>query len=451
MDYPKVISIQDPMIVRVSPTILAVNGTTFTAKIKEGIQHRGFNIYASSIGYPIYIHSVSDKEASGYSIEGDDLKNYITDLASKWLDDLQNSFVESQDLSMTQLLQALLYQLHYDISGAVPTDIPDKIRAILDFSSKPIKEMIEDVSESIDVVAETIDTVSEKLNTIDTTLQTIGNKIDTSIGDVKTSIDSVETAIEAVSDTLADEETGLPMIASSISDINTSMQTLDTHTNTSLMAIVNKLADSDKTLGKQIEDSVSNAMAHMDGRFDDIDTAVSTVNTNVQTVNTNVQSVNTTALAISTAIGTVPSTTSLYSEIEHIKGFETNINQTKATSDTILSTCIAIQNAVGSGASGASVAEVKAAVDAIGVYFPATYENTNNIYYAVDSIKNSVNHLGNADSSVSMITGANRTYYLKDNNLYTSSMSDALSNWSEAMFGANGAFYFDGQQWKVRS
>ena len=89
-DYPEIVSKVDPFVIRVSPTVLVMGSTSYTAKIKMGMQFNGFNIYASSVGIPIYSEPVDiSGESNNGSLtgEGSDAWNYIKNKARDWLDD----------------------------------------------------------------------------------------------------------------------------------------------------------------------------------------------------------------------------------------------------------------------------------------------------------------------------------------------------------------------------
>ena len=108
--YPRVSRTTDPMVVRIDKTSLLVNDTMFTAKLKCGLGYKGYLIYSSGLGTPIYEKaakttgewqkSFSTVGNRPYNIAFDSentsqLTNVLTAAAKEWLDDLEIAVITS--------------------------------------------------------------------------------------------------------------------------------------------------------------------------------------------------------------------------------------------------------------------------------------------------------------------------------------------------------------------
>ena len=52
-DYPVVVKVSDPLLIRFNEKSLVVNNTNFYTNIKSGLAFEGFYIYTSGLGIPI--------------------------------------------------------------------------------------------------------------------------------------------------------------------------------------------------------------------------------------------------------------------------------------------------------------------------------------------------------------------------------------------------------------
>lgn len=138
--YPRVSRTTDPMVVRIDKTSLLVNDTMFTAKLKCGLGYKGYLIYSSGLGTPIYEKaakttgewqkSFSTVGNRPYNIAFDSentsqLTNVLTAAAKEWLDDLEIAIADREnDNAIKKAIDRLCWQLHYDITQS-STDFPE--------------------------------------------------------------------------------------------------------------------------------------------------------------------------------------------------------------------------------------------------------------------------------------------------------------------------------------
>jgi outer membrane murein-binding lipoprotein Lpp len=128
--YPEIMSKMDPLIIRVSPTVLLVGSTTYTAKIKLGYRFNGFHVNVTGVGIPIYTEEVDIENASTTNkstINGmSDAYNVVEARATEWMDDLEKSMIDdSKEKNIVDLLREIKYQMHFDLSGhKYPAIIP---------------------------------------------------------------------------------------------------------------------------------------------------------------------------------------------------------------------------------------------------------------------------------------------------------------------------------------
>lgn len=122
-DYPAVVQVSDPLLVRVSKTSLLLNDTTFYAKIKKGLAFNGYVIYSSGIGTPIIevdIGSTPETTSSGTVTtkqENDVDIAEIEQAASDFLDKLEARIATSEFQNPIKAsIDRLCWQIHYDIT-----------------------------------------------------------------------------------------------------------------------------------------------------------------------------------------------------------------------------------------------------------------------------------------------------------------------------------------------
>lgn len=238
--YPRVSRTTDPMVVRIDKTSLLVNDTMFTAKLKCGLGYKGYLIYSSGLGTPIYEKaakttgewqkSFSTVGNRPYNIAFDSentsqLTNVLTAAAKEWLDDLEIAIADREnDNAIKKAIDRLCWQLHYDITES-HTDFPEVFKDN-DFSDvkidtgngKTVNKSIEDnyttISTSVTDGSSTIsggsslDGVRSSISTFSTDLNATFSAFDANLNGtltstantIKTSIDKVGTNLKADSD-----------------------------------------------------------------------------------------------------------------------------------------------------------------------------------------------------------------------------------------------------------
>lgn len=126
-EYPNVIRVADPLLIRVDELSLLVDNTSFWAKIKYGIQCKGFFIYVSGISMPIHEETFSDEKSSSSGSSAGGVKIITTERvgskidvekkAKEWMDDLEEKIATSKsDNEIKRALDRMCWQLHYDIT-----------------------------------------------------------------------------------------------------------------------------------------------------------------------------------------------------------------------------------------------------------------------------------------------------------------------------------------------
>ena len=122
-DYPAVVKISDPLLIRLSPDSLMISDTTFYAKVKYGLAFSGYVIYSSGLGTPI-IEVDLTKEYSKSSSSGDNVQRNKDDVlkelvkrAAEFLDKLEARVATSESANVIkESIDRLCWQLHYDIT-----------------------------------------------------------------------------------------------------------------------------------------------------------------------------------------------------------------------------------------------------------------------------------------------------------------------------------------------
>lgn len=127
-DYPVVISKMDPLIIRVSPLVLVVGTTSYSAKIKTAIKWKGFYIYSSGLGEPIYQQEFKNSSnLQNTNSENSPLYLAVKEEATKWIDSLEDSFATASEKNIVDMLREIKFQNHFDLTGhtANASDYPN--------------------------------------------------------------------------------------------------------------------------------------------------------------------------------------------------------------------------------------------------------------------------------------------------------------------------------------
>ena len=216
--YPHVAKISDPLLVRLDSLSLQVGDSVYHAKIKYGNSFKGYNIYVSGTNMPIVEVNIEEsalnkKTAEEFHLSSTSIKtsepqrkNVIKELYAKvWLDDLEEAIANAKGSSeIKQAIDRLNWQLHYDT-----TESNTVLPSVLDnFSDVDI-----DTSGGIH-----IPTMAEELNT---KIQDVGDQITGS---------SSSSGGKSLSD-----------LADCMSDINSSIVTMDSNMNNNTAGTLVKL------------------------------------------------------------------------------------------------------------------------------------------------------------------------------------------------------------------
>ena len=233
--YPRVSRTTDPMVVRIDKTSLLVNDTMFTAKLKCGLGYKGYLIYSSGLGTPIYEKaakttgewqkSFSTVGNRPYNIAFDSentsqLTNVLTAAAKEWLDDLEIAIADREnDNAIKKAIDRLCWQLHYDITES-HTNFPEVFKDN-DFSDveidtgngKTVNKSIEDnytnISNSVSGGAtmvcggSSLDGVRSSISTFSTNLNTTFSTFDANLnGTLTSTTNTIKASINKVGENL---------------------------------------------------------------------------------------------------------------------------------------------------------------------------------------------------------------------------------------------------------
>ena len=155
-DYPVVISKMDPLIIRVSPLVLVVGTTSYSAKIKTAIKWKGFYIYSSGLGEPIYQQEFKNSDnLQNTNSENSPLYLAVKEEATKWIDSLEDSFATASEKNIVDMLREIKFQNHFDLTGHTANA-----------SDYPNLEMCTDTPTYIHKILEQLTELNVKLNNL---------------------------------------------------------------------------------------------------------------------------------------------------------------------------------------------------------------------------------------------------------------------------------------------
>lgn len=367
VEYPIIVSKLDPLIMRVNELILVVGSTTFTAKVKIGSMWTGFHINTSGLGEPIAKIPVDITNYNNTDIivtTGKTLAyQHIAEEAKNWMDDLQDSFAKATaQQNIVDLLKELKAQLHFDFSGAIPTDpnihideTTSYIKSIAD-SIEDIKTQLSDLTTSIGDLKSSINSTNPDDNSISYRL----SRIETALG---TATDDTFGKVIASAVT-----SGLQTLTGEMQTMNTNINTVNTNVNT-----------------------VSGKVTTVDTKVTTVDTKVGQVNTTVGTINTNVNTVKSDVTTVKSDVGTVKTNVNTVSN--NVTTVSNNVDNVKSTVNTIHNTDVPdIKNSVTSsgGTTDEAVASLASTVNTINSNVNTINSNTSSTNSTVNSISSTV-------------------------------------------------------------
>lgn len=163
-DYPRVVRMSDPLVLRLTKQSLLIGNVNFYAKIKVGYYFNGFQIYSSGSGTPIYEEAVESLPTTMPNGDKVNMQNaYSKDIekaAIKWFDDLETRIAEStNDNSIQMSIDTLRWQMHYDLTKTSAT-LPDQI--LID-KSMSLPDLTNTLSEDLETIGNNVITLSDRV------------------------------------------------------------------------------------------------------------------------------------------------------------------------------------------------------------------------------------------------------------------------------------------------
>lgn len=291
-EYPEIMSKLDPLIIRVSPTVLLVGATSYTAKVKLGTMFNGYYVNVSGVGLPILKQEVdisghSNTNGTGNKGENSDAWNYIVSQAEKWMDTLEQSMLSnSSGKNIVDLLREIKFQNHFDLSGhtdmiepykdsvEVCTEEPTYPQSILtqlmslNTNLTTLNQHMTNMEQHMVVMEEKIDNITPALTTLTNRIGSEGTTIE---GTIQSTGTEIATAIE----------NGLTNLVGQMNTMNTNITTVGTD--------VLKVYSS---VGPAAAGSPTSIRALLDGWVTNINT-ISTIDSNVSSIKSTVEAIRT--------------------------------------------------------------------------------------------------------------------------------------------------------------
>lgn len=286
--YPRVTKLTEPLLVRPDRLSLLVNDTMFYAKIKLGMAAKGFLIYVSGLGIPIYDNTKSGNSkvdlyteyGIGRGMTETAEYNAILSKAKKWLDDLEIEIADQvNDNPIKAAIDRLNWQQHYDTTGS-NTDFVEEFKEN-DFAEVNIdwRNIDHGSGVEVDTIPVTVENAVETITGVDPdipgpsprgTLWTVTNqikKLDDNMN--KIGVDNTAGTLYYIGDALLNRS------LSTQKSVYMGLQDVKTQTG---KVATNLKADNDtytisKALREQTDDSVSKS----------IDNARATISNDIQT------------------------------------------------------------------------------------------------------------------------------------------------------------------------
>ena len=301
--YPYLVRMTDPFVMRLSQLSLLIGNTNISAKTASGYNFKGFKVYVSGIGVPVYEESVDSEvtlNGKKYTADGSNLESMIRKAAKEWLDSVEEQIVTStNDNSIQAAIDTLRWQIHYDITKTSAT-VPETIIIDKSASATTITDMSSALETSVgtltDRLAPSGSTVYQSITTVASALKgdsdtyTISRALressDASVSNsIKEQTDLIDTEFSNVEDTLGSSS--------------------DTPADGSLFGTLNRVDDQIGT------DNSETVIQKLNG----IDSSTSGVGTDVSSIKSDVT-------GIKTSIGTASdsSTNTLWYDVLHRVG-----------------------------------------------------------------------------------------------------------------------------------
>lgn len=246
-EYPAVISKLDPLMIRVSETVLLVGSTSYTAKVKMGAMFNGFFVYVSGVGTPIFKEKVDityySTESDNNRSEGSNAWQHITAQARDWMDDLEES-MQSEDAqkNIVDLLREMKYQEHYDETGGIiDEDYLAKYGANFEF--------VTNQPSYVSLILQQLEVLNEAINGTNGLNARI-SKIETKVGDIDNTLNqTIDPSIDAIKGSVDTSNTNLSNINGQLTTMNNTTlptnvaQPIATAITNGLQSLVGKMND----------------------------------------------------------------------------------------------------------------------------------------------------------------------------------------------------------------
>lgn len=280
-NYPYLVRMSDPLIIRLDKLSILVGNTNFYAKINKGYYFTGFQVYVSGLGTPVYQREISVESTNKTMPNGDEVRisgedeAYIISEAKKWLDALETEIAEStNDNSIQTAIDTLRWQLHYDLTKT-NTSAPETI--IIDKAVSAIT--LPDMSTSL----------TTGIGTLTDRLAPVGNTVYQSISAVATSLKDTtdtytisralrESSDHSVSSSIKEQTDLIDTEFSTVED--TLGSSSDTPSDGSLFGTLNRVDDQ---IGTDSNETVIQKLNGIDSSTSGVSTDVSSIKDSIGT------------------------------------------------------------------------------------------------------------------------------------------------------------------------
>lgn len=309
--YPRVTKLTEPLLVRPDRLSLLVNDTMFYAKIKLGMAAKGFLIYVSGLGIPIYDNTKSGNSkvdlyteyGIGRGMTETAEYNAILSKAKKWLDDLEIEIADQvNDNPIKAAIDRLNWQQHYDTTGS-NTDFVEEFKEN-DFAEVNIdwRNIDHGSGVEVDTIPVTVENAVETITGVDPdipgpsprgTLWTVTNqikKLDDNMN--KIGVDNTAGTLYYIGDALLNRSLstqksvymGLQDVKTQTGKVATNLKA-DNDTYTISKALREQ---TDNSVSKSIDNArvtISNDIQTLSGKVDGTNNKLDTINGNIITSN----------------------------------------------------------------------------------------------------------------------------------------------------------------------
>ena len=198
LEYPKLLSSSSPLLLRTDRYSLVVDAVTFFAKVKIGELFKGFSVFVTGIGNPIYEYN-----DTSISLDTSDitlLREELCKKAEDWITAVSDAIESGQSENpVKDAIDALKTQLHSDITSATeeitkvaysikgendPYTISQALRESSSYGS--VAKEIHDGLGSGGVINTSLGAINQSLGTVNGSINSVGGTVSTISGNVAT-------------------------------------------------------------------------------------------------------------------------------------------------------------------------------------------------------------------------------------------------------------------------